>query len=375
MTHTATIAGLDGRALWYLSRGTGAVSLVLLTISVVLGVVNVRQWSSPRVPRFVVDGLHGTVSLLVLATLAVHIVTSVLDPFAPIRLVDAVLPFGSGYRPVWLGLGALALDLLIALVLTSLLRARLGYRGWRAVHWLAYACWPIALIHGLGTGSDVRGGFMLPLSVACAVAVAIAVAARLGSGATQRVAWRAGGLAILAAAGVALVLWLPSGPLAQGWAARAGTPRSALTAATSSRAAQKRTQAASAPAPTATQASLPAQTSLHGRISQAVSPDGTATIKLPLALQRGSLRRLVVELRGTALAGGGVSLNSGEVTLGTPARPDVYTGSVNSLQGGNLDATLTAPEAPSVDLALTLQIDRASGSVDGTAAFTQAGAG
>jgi sulfoxide reductase heme-binding subunit YedZ len=169
----ATIGALGDRSLWYLSRGTGAVSLVLLTVTLVLGIVDVRRWSSQSVPRFVIDGLHRTVSMLVLLTLAIHIVTSVLDPFAPIRLVDAIVPFGSGYRPVWLGLGAVAFDLLLALVITSLIRARIGQRGWRAVHWAAYACWPLALVHGLGTGSDVRDGFLLPLSLACAVAVGV----------------------------------------------------------------------------------------------------------------------------------------------------------------------------------------------------------
>ncbi|MEA2422927.1 MAG: methionine sulfoxide reductase heme-binding subunit, partial [Thermoleophilaceae bacterium] len=100
-------AQVDGRALWYLTRGTGAVSLVLLTLSVVLGVVDVRRWSAEHMPRFVVDGLHRTVSLFVVVTLAIHIVTTLLDSFAPIRLVDVVVPFVSSYRPIWIGFGAL----------------------------------------------------------------------------------------------------------------------------------------------------------------------------------------------------------------------------------------------------------------------------
>ena len=143
------VAAAGGRALWYLTRGAGAMTLVLLTVSAVLGIADVRRWTSPRVPRFVVDGLHRTVSLLVVALVAVHVVTSIIDSYAPIRLIDAVIPFISAYRPVWVGLGAVAFDLLLALVVTSLLRARLGARSWRAVHWLAYACWPVAFVHGL----------------------------------------------------------------------------------------------------------------------------------------------------------------------------------------------------------------------------------
>ena len=90
-----------------------------------------------------------------------------LDSFAPIRLIDAVIPFASTYRPLWLGLGALSFDLLIALVVTSLVRRRLGYRAWRTIHWLAYASWPVAVFHGLGTGSDTKVWWMLALTAAC----------------------------------------------------------------------------------------------------------------------------------------------------------------------------------------------------------------
>ena len=162
-------------ALWYLPRGTGAVALVLLTMSVAIGVASVRRVHTERVPRFVFDAVHRSVSLLALAFLAVHIVTSVLDPFAPIRLIDAVVPFVSACRPVWLGLGAIASDLLIAVPLTSVLRRRFGHRAWRATHWLAYACWPVALVHVLGTGSDAKTSWMLVLTAGSVLVVLAAV--------------------------------------------------------------------------------------------------------------------------------------------------------------------------------------------------------
>jgi predicted ferric reductase len=210
-------------ALWYFTRASGAASLVLLTATLALGVVDVGRWTSPRFPRFVTDALHRTVSLLVVVFVALHVLTAVLDTFAPVRLADAVIPFGSPYRPLWLGLGAVAFDLLLALVVTSLLRSRLGMRTWRVVHWTAYACWPLALVHGLGSGSDVRAGWMLWLSVACAAVVALAVLVRAGAAASEglALAWSAGALAVAA---LALAVWLPSGPLAPGWAHKAGTP-------------------------------------------------------------------------------------------------------------------------------------------------------
>jgi len=169
-------------ALWYLTRATGAVTLVLLTASVALGVANVGRLQSARWPRFVVEGLHRNVSLLAIVVLAVHIVTTVLDPSASIHLLDAVIPFISTYRPFWLGLGAFASDLLLAIALTSMARRRLGHRAWRATHWFAYACWPIALLHAVGTGSDIKQLWMQALLAGCLVAVVVAIWARVGFG-------------------------------------------------------------------------------------------------------------------------------------------------------------------------------------------------
>ena len=146
----------SGRELWYLSRGTGFVTLILLTATVVLGIVDQQRWSSRAWPRFVLDKLHRNLSLLVLCVLGIHVATVVMDSFVPIRLVDAIVPFRSGYRPLWVGLGALALDMLLAIAITSGLRRHLGHRAWRAVHWLAYAAWPVALVHSFGTGTGLR---------------------------------------------------------------------------------------------------------------------------------------------------------------------------------------------------------------------------
>src|SRR5262249_56314980 len=117
--------------------------------------------------RFVIDGIHRRVSILAVAFLVIHILTSVLDSFAPIGLLDAVIPFHGSYRPFWLGLGALAFDLLLAVLITSLVRARVGYGTWRAIHWLADACWPVALLHGLGTGSHASRRCLMLIVLGC----------------------------------------------------------------------------------------------------------------------------------------------------------------------------------------------------------------
>ncbi|HEY7960291.1 MAG TPA: ferric reductase-like transmembrane domain-containing protein [Solirubrobacteraceae bacterium] len=222
------LAGAGPSVYWYMTRSTGAVALLLLTVSLALGVIDVRRLQSPRWPRFVIDGLHRNASLLALVFLVLHILTSVLDSFAPISLTAAFVPFLDSYRPFWLGLGTVAFDLMLAVILTSVLRQRVGYRVWRATHWLAYASWPIALLHGFGTGSDAKTTWLLALSVGCLLVVLAAVLARVLPGWPRDAARR--GLALGGAAifSLGLVLWLPSGPLGHEWARRSGTPAALL---------------------------------------------------------------------------------------------------------------------------------------------------
>lgn len=222
------IAAAGPSAYWYLTRSTGAVALLLLTLSLALGVVDVRRWSSESWPRFVVDSLHRNASLLALVFLLLHILTAVLDSFAPISLVNAVIPFTGSYRPFWVGLGALSFDLILAVIVTSLLRRQMGHATWRAVHWLTYASWPIALLHGLGSGSDVKSAWMLALSIGCLIVVIAAVLVRVAAGRPDQLARRGlavGGVGVFT---IGLFLWLPSGPLGKEWARRSGTPPALL---------------------------------------------------------------------------------------------------------------------------------------------------
>jgi sulfoxide reductase heme-binding subunit YedZ len=165
--------------LWFLSRGSGLVLLVLFSIVVVLGVAT-RTGSAPsRWPRFAVAELHRTLSLFAVSLLVLHVVTAILDPFVTIGWAATVLPFASPYRTVAIGLGALAVDLAGAVLITSLARRRLGQRTWRAVHWLAYLAWPAAFLHALTAGNDLGIWWVALTVTGSAAAVATAVLARL----------------------------------------------------------------------------------------------------------------------------------------------------------------------------------------------------
>jgi predicted ferric reductase len=173
-------------ALWYASRATGVVTLVLFTVVVLLGILVNRQGRLPGLPRFAVTGLHRSISLLAAVFLAIHVLTAIADPYVTIQLIAAVVPFTSSYQPFQVGLGAIALDLIAALIITSLLRAHIGRRLWRGVHWLAYVSYPVAVLHGVTNAKDLRSGGLLVLTVGCVLAVAAAVCYRLAAARSAR---------------------------------------------------------------------------------------------------------------------------------------------------------------------------------------------
>jgi predicted ferric reductase len=162
-------------ALWYASRATGIITLIMLTGVVVLGVAVQRHGRLPGLPRFAVVGLHRSVSLLSVVFLAIHIISAVADSYVSIRITDAIVPFVSVYEPLWLGLGTVSFDLMLALIVTSLLRARIGRHTWRAVHWLAYVSWPLAVAHSFGSSTDMQSGWLLGLGIVCVFAVIAAL--------------------------------------------------------------------------------------------------------------------------------------------------------------------------------------------------------
>jgi len=172
-------------AFWYASRATGIVALLLLTAVLVLGILVNRQGRLPGLPRFAVTSLHRNLSLLSVAFIAVHVLTAVLDTYVSIPVTAGVIPFASGYERFWLGLGAISFDLMLAMIVTSLLRGRLNRVLWRAIHLLAYLSWPVAFAHSIGSSKDLQHGWLLYLAVACAVVVVAATGWRLAQAARQ----------------------------------------------------------------------------------------------------------------------------------------------------------------------------------------------
>jgi hypothetical protein len=349
-------AVVTSRALWYATRGTGVVSLILLTAVVVLGVVTSRRTRSERWPRFAVAGLHRNLTLLVLVFLGLHIATTVLDGFAPIRWLDAVVPFASAYRPLWLGFGAVAFDLLLALTATSLLRTRIGYRPWRALHWLAYASWPVALVHGLGTGSDAGAGWLQALALVCVAAVVVAVLVRLAGTAWTPVRTGATALALIVPLGV--LVWYRGGPGAPGWASRAGTPPTLLASAATDAARVRTGRTAPQRAPQLPAA--PFTASLDGTLSQS-SPDASGLVEVDIRAKthRPAPGVLWVRLRGSPTGDGGVQMSASGASYGPPGAPEQYIGHIVGLQGTHVLLDLR-DGTQQLSVQVDLRIDAAS---------------
>jgi sulfoxide reductase heme-binding subunit YedZ len=171
---------MNGPELWFANRGTGFVLLLLLTFSVMLGVLATARVSPRLWPRMLSQGLHRNVSLLAVTFLAAHVTTAVLDTFVNIAWYDVFVPFAGKYMPLWLGFGSLAVDLIIAVTATSILRHRMSHRPWRAIHVMAYGAWGLGLIHGLAMGTDAPSQWGAILNYGCIAVVFVTVLARLG---------------------------------------------------------------------------------------------------------------------------------------------------------------------------------------------------
>jgi methionine sulfoxide reductase heme-binding subunit len=175
------VACVSDPVVWYVARGSGLAALLLLTTSVVLGVVSVVRVHSQRWPRFALAQLHRNLSLLALTFGVVHVITTVVDSFVPITVVDAFIPFAGEYKPFWLAMGTIGADLMLAVLITTALRRRIGFQTWRSIHVLSYGCWATAVVHSIGIGSDAR-------SAAWGVMIVAACIGAVGGAFVQRTA-------------------------------------------------------------------------------------------------------------------------------------------------------------------------------------------
>jgi methionine sulfoxide reductase heme-binding subunit len=185
-------------AIWYATRASGVAAYVVLSIVVSLGLTLGRKAQTPRWPRFSIEEVHRFGGLLVGSLIGVHVLAIAIDSFLPFSVAQLLVPFTASYRPLWTGLGIAAAELLVALAITNHYRRRLPYRVWRGAHYLNFAVWAFASLHGLMGGTD-RGALWLAVLYGLSVATVLMLLLwRFGSRATRA-----------AAAGAVTVVVLP----------------------------------------------------------------------------------------------------------------------------------------------------------------------
>lgn len=161
---------MDAPWTWFVMRSSGLVSLGLLTFAVLMGVVGPRLRPTGRLATI---GLHRSSAVAGFVLIAGHVVLAVLDRWIALDWPASLVPGAAGWQRWGVALGALAVDLLVALVVTSALRLRHPV-AWRRVHWAAYPMWAMVIGHALLVGTDDRVVQVLALASGAAVLAGVA---------------------------------------------------------------------------------------------------------------------------------------------------------------------------------------------------------
>jgi len=364
---------------WDTARAGGFASYLLLTAAVSVGLVLRNRWQTARWPRLITNELHGYLSLLALVFIAVHVVAVLVDPFTRFGFAEVFIPFASHYRPIWMGLGIVALYLKLAVWVSSRLRARIGFRTWRAIHTLAYGVYLAATVHGLGTGSDTRTAWAPAIYASSILLVGGLTARRLLVPVSARETPRPMLAAFGAAVVVSVAIWSSIGPLASHWGARAGGEQG------NRRAAGRLGVARALPPIPSGEVATPFGARFVGRVTirsaeerdseteESDSETGESdpeTIRIDGALHGSTRDHLEIYLRGVPLETGGIALQQSRVRMGTTT--PLYQGQIVGLRGSDLVASVQSTTRR-VRLLISLSL-AGDGSVTGTVHGTEVSA-
>jgi predicted ferric reductase len=204
---------------WDVARASGMVAYILLTLSVAVGLALSMRWQRLRWPRLFTNEMHRYLTLLSLVFIAVHVLAISVDPYIRFGWRDILVPFAASYRPVWVAAGIVGLYLMLAIWISTQLRARIGYAWWRRLHTLTFLVFVLSAIHGLATGTDTRQPWALEIYAGSVLLVAALLINRLLTpiGARGRPHIRLAALVVLMVVGG--TLWVVTGPAHAGWSA------------------------------------------------------------------------------------------------------------------------------------------------------------
>jgi hypothetical protein len=348
---------------WDTARAGGFAGYILLTLAVTAGLILRNRWQSDRWPRLITNELHGYLSLLGLVFIAVHVAAVTIDPFTHFGLAAVLLPFATHYRPLWMSLGIVSLYLLLAVWISTRLRARIGHALWRRIHLLAFLVYAGSTVHGLGTGSDTKTGWALAIYGASVLVVGGLIARRLlvpvaRTDRRRPAAAALTGLTVLAVAG-----WVAVGPLSAHWGARTKHAGRTLAAASGT----TRAKLATGSDISSGVVHAPFRASFSGTVTVSSPNDvGLVTVRIHGALHGGTQDHLEILVHGAPLDDGGVSMQASRVLMGR-ATP-LYTGQIDQLNGNQIVATVSSG-ADRLRLHMSLRFTNdgnAGGTVSGT---------
>ncbi len=349
ITVVAAIGG-NPKFLWYMTRATGIIAMVLLGMVVILGMVTATKAAPKGFAKFLVPDLHRRLSITAAAFLGVHIITALLDSFVHIGLIASIVPFVATYRPVWVGFGAIAFDLLLIVIATSVVRHRFSQGPWKKIHYLSWLVVTFALFHAIGTGSDARVGLVEVVYIVLVAVVALAAIFRTATDAQLRKLAKIGGSAVIVAVPVLALGWSLKGPLRTGWAS-ASSSFSLLPKVTTTTAA---TSGSSSGGASSNGFVWPVNGGVRGTVSIANGSSGTSTVTLSGTVT-GTADVVSVRLVGQVQQGSLV-LQGSSVAIGTASAPNTYTGAVAQAGGSTLVLSLHGAQG-SVTGALALSIN------------------
>ena len=335
MIATATVLAAIGgnpKLLWYLTRATGIIAILLLAAVVILGMVTASKAAPKGFAKFLVPDLHRRLSISAAVFLGIHIITALLDSFVHIGLAASIIPFISSYRPIWVGFGAISFDLLLVVIGTSVVRHRFSQGPWKKIHYASWLVVSFALFHAMGTGSDARVGLVEGIYIVLVGVVALAAIFRTATDAQLRKLAKVGGGAVILAVPVLALGWSFKGPLRTGWATASSSfsllPKVTTTAALKS----------SGSGSGSNSFVWPVNGSVQGTVSIVNSNSGTSTVTLAGTVT-GTGDVVTVRLVGSVQQGSLV-LQGSSVAIGTSSAPNTYTGLVAQAGGSTLVLSL-----------------------------------
>ena len=153
-------AALLGRSVspvtWYFARTSGIMLYLVLWVSVMTGLELTTSLLDRFGGRGVVFSVHAFTTELAYGFLALHLLSIAADPTVRFSPQELLLPFATQWHEPWTGCGVLAADLTVLIGASFAVKRVIGHPAWRALHWLTFPLFGLALLHGLGAGSDAR---------------------------------------------------------------------------------------------------------------------------------------------------------------------------------------------------------------------------